>query len=82
MKDVADIKNIVLDSRKGTPIRVSDVATVEIGNEIRQGAVTRDGQGEVVTGIVLKRINENTEQVIDRIKAKVIEINKAFPEGV
>jgi len=82
IKDVADIKNIVLDSRKGTPVRVSDVATVEIGNEIRQGAVTRDGQGEVVTGIVLKRINENTEQVINRIKAKVIEINKALPEGV
>jgi cobalt-zinc-cadmium resistance protein CzcA len=82
IKDVADIRNIVLDSRKGTPVRISDVATVEIGNEIRQGAVTKDGQGEVVTGIVLKRINENTEQVINRIKAKVAEINKALPEGV
>jgi heavy metal efflux system protein len=82
VKDVSDIKNIVLDSRKGTPVRVSDVATVEIGNEIRQGAVTKDGEGEVVTGIVLKRINENTEQVINRIKAKVVEINKALPEGV
>jgi cobalt-zinc-cadmium resistance protein CzcA len=82
VKDVSDIKNIVLDSRKGTPVRVSDVAAVEIGNEIRQGAVTKDGQGEVVTGIVLKRINENTEQVINRIKAKVVDINKALPEGV
>src|ERR1041385_5240844 len=82
VKDIEDIKNIVLDSRNGTPIRVSDVATVEIGNEIRQGAVTRDGQGEVVTGIVLKRINENTEQVIHRIKAKVVEINNSLPEGV
>jgi len=82
VKDVQDIKNIVLDSRNGTPIRVSDVARVEIGNEIRQGAVTQDGNGEVVTGIVLKRINENTKQVIDRIKEKVAEINKALPEGV
>jgi cobalt-zinc-cadmium resistance protein CzcA len=82
VKDVEDIKNIVLDSRSGTPIRVSDVARVEIGNEIRQGAVTKDGRGEVVTGIVLKRINENTKQVIDRIKEKVAEINKALPEGV
>jgi len=82
VKDVEDIKNIVLDSRGGTPIRVSDVAHVEIGNEIRQGAVTKDGQGEVVTGIVLKRINENTKEVIDRIKQKVAEINKALPEGV
>src|SRR5215831_10974973 len=72
VKDIEDIKNIVLDSRGGTPIRVSDVATVQIGNELRQGAVTKDGQGEVVTGIVLKRINENTKQVIDRIKEKVV----------
>src|SRR6185436_10054473 len=82
VKDVEDIKNVVLDSRNGTPIRVSDVASVEIGSEIRQGAVTKDGNGEVVTGIVLKRINENTKQVIERIKEKVVEINKALPEGV
>src|SRR5947207_12130181 len=82
VKDMEDIKNIVLDSRGGTPIRVSDVARVQVGNELRQGAVTKDGQGEVVTGIVLKRINENTKQVIERIKEKVVEINKALPEGV
>jgi cobalt-zinc-cadmium resistance protein CzcA len=82
VKDIEDIKNIVLDSRNGSPIRVSDVATVKVGSEIRQGAVTKDGQGEVVTGIVLKRINENTKQVIERIKEKVAEINKALPEGV
>jgi cobalt-zinc-cadmium resistance protein CzcA len=82
VKDIADIQNIVLDSRNGTPIRVSDVAKVEIGSELRQGAVTKDGQGEVVTGIVLKRINENTKQVIERVKEKVAEINKALPDGV
>src|SRR4051794_8396882 len=82
VKDIGDIQNIVLDSRGGVPIKVGDVAQVEIGNELRQGAVTKDGQGEVVTGIVLKRINENTKQVIERIKEKVIEINKSLPEGV
>src|SRR4051794_7255104 len=82
VKDIGDIQNIVLDSRGGSPIRVADVATVEVGNEIRQGAVTKDGQGEVVTGIGLKRINENTKQVIERIKEKVAEINKSLPEGV
>src|SRR3982751_2722594 len=82
VKDIEDIKNVVLDSRGGTPIRVGDVAMVQIGNELRQGAVTKDGQGEVVTGIVLKRINENTKEVIERIKEKVVEINKALPEGV
>ena len=82
VKDIGDIGNIVLDSRNGTPVRVSDVARVEIGNELRQGAVTKDGRGEVVTGIVLKRINENTKEVIERIKQKVTEINKALPPGV
>lgn len=82
VKDIEDIKNIVLDSRGGIPIRVADVARVEIGNELRQGAVTKDGQGEVVTGIVLKGINENTKQVIERVNAKVGEINKSLPEGV
>lgn len=82
VKDIGDIKNIVLDSRGGTPIRVGDVARVEIGNELRQGTVTKDGQGEVVTGIVLKGVNENTKQVIERINAKVTEINKSLPEGV
>ena len=82
VKDIEDIKNIVLDSRGGTPIRVNDVARVEIGNELRQGAATEDGKGEVVTGIVLKGINENTKQVIQRVQAKVDEINKSLPEGV
>jgi cobalt-zinc-cadmium resistance protein CzcA len=82
VKDVDDIRNIVLESRGGTPIRVGDVARVEIGNEIRQGAVTKDGQGEVVTGIVLQGIGENTKQVIERVKAKVAEINTSLPEGV
>src|SRR3954464_9419212 len=82
IKSVEDIKNIVLDSRNGTPIRVSDVARVEIGNELRQGAVTKDGKGEVVTGIVLKGINENTKQVIERVDAKIADINKTLPEGV
>jgi len=82
VKDIEDIKNIVLESRGGSPIRVSDVAQVEVGNELRQGAVTKDGQGEVVTGIVLKRINENTKEVIERIKEKVGEINKSLPAGV
>src|SRR3954464_1339084 len=82
VKDIDDIRNIVLDSRNGTPIRVSDVARVEIGNELRQGAVTKDGKGEVVTGIVLKGINENTKQVIDRVDAKIADINRSLPEGV
>src|SRR4029079_8403466 len=78
VKDVGDIGNIVLDSRGGTPIRVSDVARVSVGNELRQGAVTKDGQGEVVTGIVLKGVGENTKRVIERVQAKVDDINHSL----
>src|SRR3954468_23401239 len=82
VKDIDDIRNIVLDSRNGTPIRVSDVARGEIGKGLRQGAGTKDGKGEVVTGIVLKGINENTKQVIERVNAKIADINRSLPEGV
>lgn len=82
VKDIQDINNIVLDSRAQTPIRVSDVARVVVGNELRQGAVTKDGNGEVVTGIVLKSVGENTKQVIERVEAKVVEINRSLPQGV
>ncbi|MFQ5737406.1 MAG: efflux RND transporter permease subunit [Acidobacteriota bacterium] len=82
IQDVGDIGEVVLESRQGSPIRVKDVASVRVGNEIRQGAVSKDGRGEVVTGIVLKRIGENTKQVIDRIEQKVVEINRSLPAGV
>src|SRR5438128_4657804 len=62
VKNIQDIQDIVLESHGGSPIRVSDVAQVEIGNELRQGGVTKDGQGGILTGIVLKRINESMQQ--------------------
>jgi cobalt-zinc-cadmium resistance protein CzcA len=82
VKDIEDIQNIVLDSRNGTPIPRERCRPR--GNRQRTAAGRRhkDGHGEVVTGIVLKRINENTKEVIDRIKQKVAEINKALPPGV
>ena len=77
-----DLKNVIVLQRVGSPIYVRNVATVAFGPEVRRGAVTMNGTGEVVTGIVLKRIYENTSQVIGAVKAKVAEINRALPQGV
>ncbi|MFQ5699990.1 MAG: efflux RND transporter permease subunit, partial [Myxococcota bacterium] len=77
-----DIENIVLASRDGTPVFVRDVAYVEYGPEIRQGAVTLDGRGEVVMGIVLQLKGANTSRVIEGIRRKVEQVQAALPEGV
>lgn len=80
-ENIDDLEDIVVANLDGSPVYVRNVATVAIGPEVRRGAVTMNGKGEVVTGIVLKRIYENTSQVITRIKAKVAEVNKALPAG-
>lgn len=86
-----DIGNIPLKEEKGTVVRVRDVADVTFGAEIRQGAVTmtqRDRQGEpqqlgeVVVGIVLKRMGANTKATIDGIKDRLPAIQQALPDGV
>ncbi|MFQ5628252.1 MAG: efflux RND transporter permease subunit [bacterium] len=82
VENLRDIENIKLKVHQGTPIFVRDVAKVTLGPEIRRGVVTRNAEGEVVTGIVLKLIYTNTSQVIDAIKKKVEEINKSLPAGV
>ena len=77
-----DIENIIVASRQGTPVYVRDIARVELGPEVRQGAVTMSGQGEVVTGIVLQQINTNTKEVIERVKARVEDAQASLPPGV
>jgi heavy metal efflux system protein len=82
-EDLDAIRNIIVETRgDGTPIFVSNIAEVELGPEIRRGAVTKDGEGEVVSGIVLKLIGENTSDVIERVKEKVEAVNGILPEGV
>src|SRR4029077_12470866 len=63
-----DIGNILVTAKKGVPIYVKNVAQVKLGAEVRQGAVTRDGKGEVVAGITVLRLGSNTAEVIDRVK--------------
>lgn len=86
-----DIGNVPLKDVDGVPVRVRDVASVRFGPEIRQGAVTlttrdADGKpvplGEVVAGIVLKRMGANTKATIDGIKERLPVIQAALPEGV
>ena len=90
-KGLTEIAQTPIKTIDGTVVKVADVANVELGSEIRQGAVTlskRNDQGEivnrgeVVTGIVLKRMGANTKQTIDGINARVEMINQALPNGV
>lgn len=81
-ENLGDLGSIIVAERNGTPVYVRNVATAVVGPEVRRGAVTMNGEGEVAAGIVLKRIYENTEQVIGAVKEKVVEINRVLPKGV
>ena len=82
-RSVRDFENIVLaGSETGTPVRVKDVGQVVLGPELRRGASDLDGNGEVVSGIVIMRQGENALQVIDQVKARLQEIAPSLPAGV
>lgn len=90
-KGVENIRQVPVKTLNGVVVTVSDVAKVELGGEIRQGAVTMtrkdnngavENLGEVVSGIVLKRMGSNTKATIDGINARTELINQALPEGV
>ena len=79
----ADIAAVALGAdARGTPIRVADVGEVRLGPDIRRGVAELDGRGEVVGGIVIMRYGENALGVIDRVKAKLREVEDALPSGV
>jgi cobalt-zinc-cadmium resistance protein CzcA len=76
------IKAIVITSKHGVPIRVSDVADVAIGSEIRRGAVTADGKGEVVMGLGFMLMGENTHEVTWAMKDRLDDIKTTLPPNV
>lgn len=78
---IDDIGNIVLANVKGVPIRIRDVAEVEIGRELRTGAATENGR-EVVLGTVFMLIGENSRKVSQAVARKMEEINRSLPKGV
>ena len=80
---VADFENILLATgADGTPIRVRDIGTVALGPDLRRGVADLDGQGEVVSGIVVMRQGQNALEVIDRVKERLRQIEPGLPEGV
>src|SRR5690349_18338609 len=81
INSVADLENIVLMERDGTPIYLRDVATVQVGGDFRHGALDVNGR-EVVGGIVVMRTGENALEVINRIKEKIAQITVSLPPGV
>ncbi len=82
VKNIPDIEKIVVKNTNGIPILIRDVATVGEGSAARYGAVTKDGKGEVVGGMVLMLKGENSAAIVNNVKEKVIQIRKSLPEGV
>lgn len=81
--DLSDIQNInIRTNESGIPILIKDVATVQLGHAVRYGATTRNGEGEVVSAIVMMLKGENSAEVIANVKARIDEIRKTLPEGV
>jgi len=79
---IDDIKNITVRTRYGKPVHISDVAEVRVGSMTRYGAVTADGEGEVVTGLVLLRKGANSLQTVAGTKAALETLKDILPEGV
>ncbi len=79
---ISDIENIIVKSDNGIPIFIKNLGFVSHGATLRQGAATKDGQGEVVVGLAMMLKGENSLRVIERVKAKIAELSKSLPEGI
>ncbi len=82
LRGTTDIEDLVVRAEKGTPVRVRDIARVELGPDERRGIAELDGEGEVVSGIAVARFGENALRVIDNIKKRIEELKPGLPEGV
>src|SRR5512135_1078266 len=80
--NVADIAAIVIDERNSVPVTIADVAKVHPAPMIRARLVTRDGQGEIVTGLVMMLIGENSRRVVGHVKEEIARLQGSLPEGV
>jgi cobalt-zinc-cadmium resistance protein CzcA len=82
VRNIEDIAAIVIDERNGVPVTVRDVAKVVPAPIIRAGLATRDGQGEIVTGLVMMLIGQNGREVVNRVKEEIERLQKSLPPGV
>jgi len=82
VRSLEDIKSITIKNLNNIPITVGDIATVQYGAAIRYGAMTQDGDGEVVGGMVMMLNGANSNKVIKNVKTRIAQIEKSLPEGV
>ncbi len=82
IENIEDIENITVSTRNSIPIKIKDVASLQMGGDGRLGIFDYDGTSEVVGGIVVMRYGENADQVIKSVKEKIKEVEKGLPEGV
>ena len=82
LKSLEDFRAVPLVARGGVPVRLGDVATLQVGPEMRRGIAELDGEGEVAGGIVILRSGKNAQQTIAAVKAKLAELQGSLPQGV
>lgn len=82
VSSLEEIGNIVVSAEKGVPVRIGDIAEVRKGHEIRRGAVTAQGKGEVVLGLCFMLMGENSKAVTERLKVQLEEIKRTLPKDV
>ncbi|MBS0290998.1 MAG: efflux RND transporter permease subunit, partial [Proteobacteria bacterium] len=82
LKTLDDFRAVPLVARGGVPVRLGDVATLQVGPEMRRGIAELDGEGEVAGGIVILRSGKNAQQTIAAVKAKLAELQASLPQGV
>ncbi|RKQ39862.1 efflux RND transporter permease subunit [Enterobacter sp. R1(2018)] len=82
LKDLDDFKQIVITTREGVPVLLSDVATLRLGPEMRRGVAEFNGEGEVAGGIIVMRYGKNALETINAVKEKLAQLQKSLPAGV
>lgn len=82
IQSTKDIEVIAVGGERGTPVLVRDIGSVTVGPDMRRGIAELNGQGEVVSGIVVMRHGENALNLIDRVKQKIKEIEPSLPQGI
>ena len=82
LRNAEDIGNVAVTTRAGTPVRIKDVANVRLGALTRYGAVTANGEGEAVTGLVLLRKGANSRTLVEGVKREIEAIKQTLPQGV
>lgn len=82
VKNIEDLEQIAIKNYNSIPVRIKDIGTVQMGGDLRLGIFDKDGEGEVVGGIVVMRYGENANEVIKAVKEKMKQLEKGLPPGV